>query len=267
MSEGTGAAGETLLHSFSDGVLRITLNRPEMANAVTAEMRDGLIALLDGAERDSETRAILIAANGKNFCGGADVGLLGRRPVPTDGMKRIMYGAQRVISGVLDCSKPIVAAVQGAAAGLGAHLAFACDLVVAAEDAGFIEVFVNRGIVVDSGGAYLLPRRIGLQKAKEMVFFGDKLPAREALALGLVNKIVPQAELLAAAEAYVARLASGPTIAITLAKRQLNRSQDIDRATAFLEEAMSQELNARAEDAQEGIKAFQERRKPAFKGQ
>ena len=110
-------------------------------------------------------------------------------------MRKIMNGAQRLVAAVLDCGKPVIAVVNGAAAGIGAHLALAADLVVAAEDASFVEVFVRRGLVVDGGGAYLLPRRIGMQKAKELAFFGDKLPAAEALALGMVNRVVPAADL------------------------------------------------------------------------
>ena len=151
--------------------------------------------------------------------------------------RTIANGAQRLVAAVLDCEKPVLAAVNGTAAGIGAHLAFACDLVVAAEGARFIEVFVRRGILPDGGGAYLLPRLIGLQKAKELVFFGDDLSAEDAAGLGLVNLVVPAGELAATAQAWAARLAGGPTVALGLAKRLLNRSLDADRGTAFAEEA------------------------------
>src|SRR5947207_1296582 len=126
----------------------------------------------------------------------------------------IATGAQRLIAAVLDCEKPVIAAVGGTAAGLGAHLAFACDLVVAAEEARFIEVFVRRGIVPDGGGAYLLPRLVGIQKAKELLFFGDDISAADAARLGLVNAVVPQAELEEEVRRLAARLAAAPTIAI-----------------------------------------------------
>jgi 2-(1,2-epoxy-1,2-dihydrophenyl)acetyl-CoA isomerase len=167
---------------------------------------------------------------------------------------------------VIDCEKPVVAAVNGTTAGIGAHLAFACDLVVAAQEARFIEVFVRRGISPDGGGAYLLPRLIGLQKAKELVFFGDDLPAAEAERLGLVNKVVPRVELEAAAAELAGRLAQGPTKAIGMAKWLLNRSLDSDRATAFDEEAWAQELVVGTADSREGIASFVERREPDFKG-
>ena len=154
----------------------------------------------------------------------------------------IRRGAQRLVSAVLDCEKPVVGAVNGTAAGIGAHLAFACDLVVAAEGARFIEVFVRRGISPDGGGAYLLPRLIGLQKAKELIFFGDDLHADDAAQLGLVNKVVPREQLEHAAGELAERLAGGPTKAIGMAKWLLNRSLESDRRTAFDEEAWAQEL-------------------------
>jgi 2-(1,2-epoxy-1,2-dihydrophenyl)acetyl-CoA isomerase len=256
----------TLIEAKADGILRITLNRPEAANAILAEQRERIIALLIDADRNPDIRAVILAANGRHFCSGADVSTISGVPVAGEAMKRIRNGAQRLITSILDCSKPVVASVQGTAAGLGAHLVFACDLVVASEAASFIEVFVTRGLTVDAGGAYLLPRRIGLQKVKELVFFGDKLSARDAEALGLVNRAVPIEALVSETEALAGRLASGPTMAIGLAKLQLNRSLDSDRASLFLEEAMAQEINSRTEDAREGVAAFIERRAPQFKG-
>ena len=160
----------------------------------------------------------------------------------------------------------MIAAVNGTAAGIGAHIALACDLIIAADTARFIEVFARRGITPDGGGAYLLPRIIGLPKAKELIFFGDDLPAAEAERLGLINKVVPAAELEAAATEWAARLATGPTKAIGLSKWLLNRSLDSDRQTAFEEEAWAQELASRTEDFTEGVQAFIERREVAFKG-
>jgi 2-(1,2-epoxy-1,2-dihydrophenyl)acetyl-CoA isomerase len=181
-------------------------------------------------------------------------------------MRKIMGGAQRLIAAVLDCGKPVIAVVQGPAAGIGAHLAYAADLVVASEDATFVESFVRRGLVVDGGGAYLLPRRIGMQKAKELVFFGDPLPAAEAHALGLVNRVVPADQLAAAADEFAVRLASAATSAIALTKRLLNDSPDTDRAGAYLTEGMAQEIQSGAHDSGEGIRSFVERRQPEYRG-
>jgi 2-(1,2-epoxy-1,2-dihydrophenyl)acetyl-CoA isomerase len=171
-----------------------------------------------------------------------------------------------MVTAVLDCDKPVIAAVNGTAAGIGAHLALACDLVVAAEGARFIEVFVRRGLVPDGAGCWLLARLVGLHKAKELMLLGDEVPAEEALRLGLVNRVVPAAELAAAAGEWAARLAAGPTRALALTKGLLNRSLDSDRAGALRDEALAQELNMTTHDANEGVAAFVERRDPAFRG-
>jgi 2-(1,2-epoxy-1,2-dihydrophenyl)acetyl-CoA isomerase len=260
-----------VLLSDADGIRRITLNRPEAANALRPVDRDRLIELINEADEDNAVRVVVIAANGRHFCSGADVtGIARSGPADarraTDSMRKIMNGAQRLVAAVLDCGKPVIAVVNGAAAGIGAHLALAADLVVAAEDASFVEVFVRRGLVIDGGGAYLLPRRIGMQKAKELAFFGDKLPAAQALALGLVNRVVPAAELSEAADEFARRLAAGPTTAISLTKRLLNASPDGDRAASFLAEAMAQEIQSTAEDSREGVRSFLERRPPEFRG-
>jgi 2-(1,2-epoxy-1,2-dihydrophenyl)acetyl-CoA isomerase len=167
---------------------------------------------------------------------------------------------------VLDCEKPVIAAVNATAAGGGMHLALACDLVLAAEEAKFIEVFVRRGIAPDAGGAYLLPRLIGPQRAKELFFFGDDLPAAEAERLGLVNRVVPRDRLADLAGEWAARLATGPTRAIGMAKHLTNQSLESDRATALWDEAVAQELVTGTEDCREGLAAFAERRAARFTG-
>jgi 2-(1,2-epoxy-1,2-dihydrophenyl)acetyl-CoA isomerase len=174
--------------------------------------------------------------------------------------------SQRLIRALWELEKPIVAAVNGVAAGLGAHLAFACDLVIASAESRFIEVFVRRGIAVDAGGAFLLPRLIGLAKAKELVFFGDDLPAEEAHRIGLVNRVVPADQLQATAREWAERLATGPTFAIGMSKRLLNRSLDVDMETAFDDEAMAQSLVTQSEDTKEGMLSFMEKRAPKFTG-
>ncbi|MER7967829.1 enoyl-CoA hydratase-related protein [Streptomyces sp. NPDC096080] len=186
--------------------------------------------------------------------------------VAGDVSRTLRLGAQRLIGAVLDCEKPVIAAVNGTAAGLGAHLALACDLVLAAESARFIEVFVRRGLVPDAGGAYLLPRLIGPQRAKELMFFGDALGAVDAQRLGLVNRVVPDAELAETAAGWAERLASGPTRALALTKQLVNSSLETDRAAAFAAEAAAQELNMATHDAQEGLRSFAARESPVFRG-
>ena len=167
---------------------------------------------------------------------------------------------------ILDCEKPVIAAIDGTAAGIGAHIVIACDLVVASESSRLIEVFVRRGLVPDGGGAYLLPRRIGVQRTKELLFFGDDLSATEAHELGLLNKVVPPDQLDEALEAWCERLATAPTRALALTKWLVNTSLESDRATAFQNEAVAQELNMSTVDANEGVAAFVERRSPTYRG-
>jgi len=186
--------------------------------------------------------------------------------VAGDAARLIRIGIQRMIGAILDCEKPVLCALNGTAAGGGAQIALACDLIVAAEHARIIQVFVRRGLIPDGGGTYLLPRRVGLQKAKELVFFGDDLAAPEAERLGIVNKVVPGGELEATVAEWAGRLAAGPTKAIGFAKRLLNRSLDVDRATLFEEEALLVEMVAATEDSTEGVASFVERRPPEFKG-
>lgn len=257
------------------GVAWITLDRPDVANAISPDQRDRVIGLLDEAGRLLAIRAVVITATGKAFCTGADL----RAPRTPDPLpegapaqhvgfvsRMIATGAQALVAAILDCPKPVIAAVNGTAAGIGAHIAFACDLVVAAQDARFIEVFVRRALVPDGGGAYLLPRLIGLQRAKELLFLGDDVSAADARDLGLVNRVVPTDDVATEAGALAGRLAAGPTRALALTKSLCNRSLDADRATAFHEEAWAQEANMGSHDAQEGVQSFIERRDPDYRG-
>ncbi len=255
-------------HTTDNQVCRITLNRPEALNALTPDQRERIIRLLDEASADPDVRAVVITGTGRGFCAGADLrgtATTGQRTAG-DVARTLRTGAQRLIAAVLDCEKPVIAAVNGTAAGLGAHLALACDLVLAAESARFIEVFVRRGLVPDGGGAYLLPRLVGPQRAKELMFFGDALTATDAEHLGLVNRVVPDAELDRTAREWAARLADGPTRALALTKQLVNACLDTDRATAFAAEAAAQEINMTTADAQEGVRSFVERRSPEYRG-
>ncbi|MDX3522845.1 enoyl-CoA hydratase/isomerase family protein [Streptomyces scabiei] len=257
-----------ILHTTDNAVSWITLNRPEAMNALTPDQRDHLIRLLSDASGDPAVRAVVITATGRGFCTGADLrgASAGGERVAGDVARTIRLGAQRLVAAVLDCEKPVIAAVNGTAAGLGAHLALACDLVLAAEEARFIEVFVRRGLVPDGGGAYLLPRLVGLHRAKELMFFGDALSAADAERLGLVNRVVPAADLEKTAREWAARLAAGPTRALALTKHLVNTSLDADRATAFAAEAAAQEINMTTADAREGVESFVERRTPRYEG-
>jgi 2-(1,2-epoxy-1,2-dihydrophenyl)acetyl-CoA isomerase len=232
------ASAAPVLCEVRDGVMRVTLNRPDAANAIAPEQRETIINLMAQADGDPNVRVVLLGAVGKYFCSGADVrGIAASQSaarLPGSTMRIMLNGAQRLIASVLDCAKPVVAAVQGPATGMGAHLAFACDLIVAAEDAWFALPFIQRGLALDAAGSYILPRRIGLQKVKELAFLGNRLTAAEAKSLGLVNQVCAEAEFAAAVEALAARLAGAATVAISVSKRLLNASLDADRAAAFL---------------------------------
>ena len=261
---------DVLLFRVEQGVAWLTMNRPEVKNAIDDELREQLIDAFGTVAREPDIRAAVLTASGDGFCPGADLWSGRKNPAPTRhaGTARAMMkqNSQRLIRTVLEVEKPVVAAVNGVAAGMGAHLALACDLVVMAAEARLIEIFSRRGIAIDSGGAFLLSRLVGLQKAKELVFFADDVAADEALRIGLCSKVVPRAELEATARAWAERLAAGPTVALGMSKRLLNRAYESSLETCLEEEGFAQSLVSQSEDMLEGIKAFTERRKPVFTG-
>lgn len=267
-AEAVSAEAPALVVEKRGQALWITLNRPQAANALTPDQRDELIQLFEAASGDGSVRVVVLTAEGKHFCSGADLsGTAGGEPLAVGGVARVLRtGSQRLIAAVLDCEKPVVAELHGAAAGIGAHLALACDFVVASDDARLIEVFVRRGLVPDGGGAYLLPRLVGTTRAKELLLLGDDLSAPRARELGLVTSVVPGDELRPAVVALVDRLESAPTRALSLCKWLVNRSLESSREQAFADEAMAQEQNMTTVDSREGIAAFLERRTTNFKG-
>ena len=269
--------GDDVLRRLEDGVLWITINRPDAGNALTSPMRDQIPIWLDEATVDPFVRSVVITAAGeRHFCTGADLrGVRGAGPARPEGAPEriigeagriIQRGWQRIVGSILDCEKPVICGVNGTAAGGGMHLALACDLLIMSETARFIEIFIRRGIAPDAGGAYLVTRLVGPQKAKELFFFGDDCPASDALRIGLVNKVVPGAELETALKEWAGRLAHAPSRAIAFTKWLVNRSLETDRAGSFWSEAYVQELVSSTEDAKEGMSSFLERRDPDYKG-
>jgi 2-(1,2-epoxy-1,2-dihydrophenyl)acetyl-CoA isomerase len=274
---GGDPVGNDLIRRIEDGVCWITLNRPEAGNAITQFMRDRLTEWVRDASSDLFVRAVVITGAGdKAFCTGADLrgGRHAPRPKPDgapddvvgDAARMIRDGWQALVASILDCEKPVIAGVNGTAAGGGMHLALACDLVVMADDAKFVEVFIRRGIAPDAAGAWLLTRLIGIQKTKELFFFGDDVPAAEAYRIGLANRLVPRGDLRATLEEMAGRLARGPTKAIWVAKWLTNRALDVDRTTSLQDEALGQELVTYTADMKEGIASFVERRPAEFTG-
>lgn len=269
--------GTDLLRRVENGICWITINRPDAGNALTQFMRDRIAEWVRDASSDLFVRVVVITGTGHTaFCTGADLrgGRREPRPKPDgapdtvvgEAARMIMEGWQAVVTSILDCEKPVIAGVNGTAAGGGMHLALACDLVVMAEEAKFVEVFIRRGIAPDAGGAWLLTRLVGLQKAKELFFFGDDVPASEAYRIGLANRLVPRAALGTTLEEMAGRLAAAPTKAIGITKWLTNRALDVDRATSLHDEALGQELVTYTDDMKEGIASFVERRPPVFKG-
>jgi 2-(1,2-epoxy-1,2-dihydrophenyl)acetyl-CoA isomerase len=267
---------EDVLLQETNGVAWITLNRPEAGNAMTSTMRDQIVLWLNELSASYTARAVVIMGAGeKGFCTGADLrGPRAAPPKPPNTPERVMgdvarmieTGWQRLVAAVLDCEKPVIAGINATAAGGGCHLALACDLAIMAEEARFIEVFVRRGIIPDAGGCYLLPRLIGPQKAKELMFFGDDVSALKAEKIGLVNRVVPRADLEKTVAQWAERLAALPTKSIGMTKALINRSFESSRPVAFAEEAWAQELINGTEDAREGMMSFAERRPADFKG-
>jgi 2-(1,2-epoxy-1,2-dihydrophenyl)acetyl-CoA isomerase len=261
-----------VLHEHIDGVDWITLDRPDAANALTPSARDRIISLLESASADADVRAVVIAANGKHFCSGADLSTPSpgvRAPHVDDRgsiARALRNGSQRLIAAVLDCDKPVIAELHGAAAGIGAHLVLACDFIVAASGSRIIEVFARRALVPDGGGAYLLPRLVGPTKAKQLMMLADDLTVDDAVALGLIFSVVQPDELRTATAALATRLAGGPTRTHALTKWLVNRSLDSSRDQCFADEAIAQELNMYTDDAKEGMRSFGERRAAQYSG-
>ncbi len=268
---------ELIRWEVAGGIGRLTINSPEQGNALAGDMRDRLADRFVEASEDLAVRVVVLRGTGeRHFCTGAALGGP-QRPGPPrpegaperalgDPARLIRTGWQRLVGSILDCEKPVIAAVNGTAAGGGAQLALACDLVVMADSAKLIEVFVRRGIMPDAGGCYLLPRLVGLHRAKELLMLGEDCPAAEADRIGLVNRVVPAAGLDAAVDELATKFLSLPTKAVSLTKRLANRSFESSREQSFEDEAFFQELIVATEDSQEGMAAFRERRPTEFKG-
>jgi 2-(1,2-epoxy-1,2-dihydrophenyl)acetyl-CoA isomerase len=257
----------------SDNVCRITLDRPEAKNALTIEMRDDIVAAVRSVRSDPAVRALLITGSGDAFCAGMDlsastVARAGGGDFDTRSTSEALrVGVQSFIRELWELDKPTVAAVNGVAVGPGAHLALACDFVLVHETTRFMWSFARWGLVVDAGGAYLLPRLVGLPRAKAMVMLGEGCTGAEAVDLGLAYRCVPDAPTLAdEAAALASRLATGPTRSLGLSKRLLNASFETDLPRSLDLEGTAQSLATTSSDLVEGMAAFKERRDPRFTG-
>jgi enoyl-CoA hydratase/carnithine racemase len=259
---------DVVLADRSEGVLTLTLNRPESLNALTVEAMGALAERLEAAAADPATRAVVITGAGSAFSAGGDIAFLQELPtLPTERVREIVYGAfQRVPRAIRRMDKPVIAAVNGAAVGAGCEIAVACDFRIASDRARFGEVWINIGCVPALGGMFLLPRIVGLAKATELCLTGEVIDAREALRIGLVNKVVMPPDLATAAEELALRLAHGPARAIAAAKAALNRGLASD-LWSELDATLEQQIACfRSGDFAEGVRALAERRAPHFTG-
>jgi 2-(1,2-epoxy-1,2-dihydrophenyl)acetyl-CoA isomerase len=251
-----------------DGVLTLTLNRPDVLNSLNARMAEELSRALDAAASDASVRAILLTGNGRAFCAGQDLAEV----LPTPGAPPVDLGevvARQyipIVRGIRTIEKPVVCAVNGVAAGAGANIAFACDLVLAAEDATFVQSFAKIGLIADSGGTFLLPRLIGLQRAAALTMLGDKIDATTAKQWGLIYDVVPRTVLPDTSIDLARRLAAMPTRALGLIKRGFNAGMGNDLDTQLALEAELQRECGLTEDYAEGVRSFVEKRKPRFHG-
>jgi 2-(1,2-epoxy-1,2-dihydrophenyl)acetyl-CoA isomerase len=256
----------TILLDRVDGVATVTLNRPDVRNALDLVMRRELLTALDEIEAEPATRVVVLTGAGGHFSAGGDVKTMAaRRQTASEGRARV-ESLNRFVIRLFEFPKPTIAMVDGFAVGAGCNIALGCDLVIASDRARFGEVFARIGLVPDGGGTWLLPRLVGLAKAKELVFSADIIDAGEALRIGLVNRVVPAAELEKTTRALAERIAAGPPTALGLAKALLNRSATVDLATALGFEAYAQAQTITTEDHAEGVRAFFEKRPPRFTG-
>ncbi len=258
---------ETLIVERAAGVVTVAMNRPERKNAANGTMWRELLAVLDDATTDRADRCLVLTGAGGAFCSGADLSdpadVAGR---PGDPPLVSMRALNDVALRLHRFPKPTIAKVGGVAAGAGMSMALGCDLVVASSSARFSQIFAKRGLSVDFGASWLLPRLIGLHRAKELAFFADILSADQAAEFGLVNRVVPDSELDGFVDDWARRLADGPTLALSMTKSLLNNSLAVSMDQALEDEARSQSANFGTRDTREALTAFAERRPPAFEG-
>ena len=251
---------------LEEGVGIIRLNRPEVFNSFNREMAITFQDVLDAFEETTAVRAIYITGVGKAFCAGQDlVEATDAKGPKLQTIVRQHYNP--IIERLRNIEKPIIAAVNGVAAGAGANIALACDICIAAESAGFVQAFSKIGLIPDSGGTFILPRLIGLQRATALMMTGEKVPAKDAVTMGMIYKCFPDAEFAAESLNFAKTIAKMPTIGLGLTKKALNLSLISDLSTQLETEEELQTMAGSTYDYKEGVAAFLEKRKPVFKGE
>jgi 2-(1,2-epoxy-1,2-dihydrophenyl)acetyl-CoA isomerase len=262
----TMAASDKLLVTLEDGIKRITINRPERRNSVDTETIELLHEEIQRSAED-ESRVLILTGAGNSFCAGADLQANSESDIRNiDVTASLREHTNPTVLAMRRLAKPIIARVHGHAVGVGCNYALACDILIASEQAKFGQVFVRIGLMPDGGSTYFLPRIVGYAKAFELMATGEIISAQDALALGMVNRVVPVEELDRAVDQMAARLAASPAVALARIKEGLNQGQQSDLAGALEFEAVNQAACFNSEDFMEGVSAFREKRKPDFKG-
>jgi len=256
---------ETLEVARQSGIVTITLNRPEKKNAANGTMWDELLATFTEIGGRDDDRVVVVTGAGGNFCSGADL-TGGGANTPQRHQLAVMRHIGDAALALHRLPQPTIAKVNGVAVGAGCNLALGCDLVVASDEARFSEIFALRGLTIDFGGSWLLPRRVGLHRAKELALLAEIISAKEAEAMGLVNRVVPVGELDAFVDDWATRLAAGPPIALAQTKRLLNNAFAVTLEQALEDEGAAQTVNFGTKDTVEAMTAFVEKRAPNFKG-
>jgi 2-(1,2-epoxy-1,2-dihydrophenyl)acetyl-CoA isomerase len=257
---------QDLLVRKEDGVAIVTLNRPQALNALSPEMREGLGTLFTAFRDDDSVRAVVLTGAGRAFCAGGDVKAMAEIKPALEMKDFVRNTIHRAVLAITTLEKPVIAMVNGVAAGAGCCIALLCDLIIAAESARFGFAFVRVGLGPDWGGAYFLPRLVGPARAKELLFTGKLIDAREAERIGLINQVVPDEQLEPTVMELARKLARGATRAIGAAKILVHRSLDADLLTMMEQEASMAALLTQSEDHREGVQAFLEKREAVFKG-
>ena len=257
---------QDILLTKDDCVAIVTLNRPEALNALTLTMREEIGTVFESFRTDDSVRAVVLTGAGRAFCAGGDVkGMADVKP-PVDTRDFIRGVSHRALKAIATLEKPVIAKVNGVATGAGCNMALACDIVIASETAKLGQAFVRIGLGPDWGGAYFLSRLIGPAKAKELLFTGKLIDAREAERIGLVNQVVPPDELEPTVLSLARQLAQGPTRAIGIAKMLVTKGLELDLGSLLDYEAYAASVCMQTDDHQEGVRAFIEKRAPEFRG-